>query len=143
MDAYHCEGLAGRGDERIGVIARPEGAGPEGNPTLLVAGRRGETARILPRRNARILWMRARLALSISSGAMSWGDVDMPELTSCHRLLRPRQRGSSLSPFSSSARLFASHIGRGEDADMPPLVDAEGLWVGRISSAGLILARRC
>jgi hypothetical protein len=100
MDAYRCEGLPGRGDEGIGVIVRPEGAGLQGNPTLLVAGRRGEPAPILLRRNARILGMRARIALSSSSGDMSWGNVDMPEVTSCHRLLRPRQRGSSLSPLS-------------------------------------------
>lgn len=71
MDAYRCEGLPRRGDEGIGVIVRPEGAGPKANPTLLVAGRRGEPARNLPRRNARILGMRARVALSISSSDMS------------------------------------------------------------------------
>ena len=100
MDAYHCQGLPGRSDEGIGVIVRTEGAGPQGNPTLLVTRRRGEPARLLLRRNARILEMRARVALSISWGDMSWGDVDMPEVPSCHRLLRPRQRGSSLFPFS-------------------------------------------
>ena len=71
MDAYHCGGLPGRSDEGIGVIVRPEGAGPQGNPTLLVAGRRGEPAPILPRRNARVLGMRALAALSISSDDMS------------------------------------------------------------------------
>jgi len=44
-------------------------------------------------------------------------------------------------PLTYSVFLPALHIGG--DADMRPLVDSEGLWVGRISSAGLILGRRC
>ena len=44
----------------------------------------------------------------------------------------PHLRGH---PLNYSVFLPTLHIGQGGYADMPPLVDAEGLWVGRISSA--------